>query len=217
MNRIIYASVFALLLGAGIAPVSAQSSDDLVRSLQQSQTRMRGFNASADNPEAAQDRAFIDSLRGETRSIGVEQRNEIVKVIEKNALPSVDIEIFFDFNSAAIAPGAVQSVTALGQALSDPRLKGSSFLIGGHTDGRGSNAANQVLSERRAASVKTFLVEIFGIDAKSLIVSGFGEEKLKVASNPEAGENRRVQVVNLSGIAQAGNNPIVNPKPEEIR
>ncbi len=205
MNRIVCVSIFALLLSTLSAPAFAQSSDELVRSLQPSKTKMRGFNSGAENPVATKDRAFIDGLRGKTRAIVVEERKKIIEVVEKNDLPSVDILIFFDFNSATIAPGSVKSVVALGQALSDVRLKGGNFLIGGHTDARGSDAYNQALSERRALSVKAYLVENFHLDPHTLIVAGFGEEKLKNTHDPEADENRRVQVVNLGSAKTARN------------
>lgn len=65
--------------------------------------------------------------------------------------------------------------------------------IEGHTDSRGSEATNQRLSEGRAASVRTYLIEA-GIDAGRLSSQGFGESKpLDKRENAEAWEkNRRV-------------------------
>lgn len=71
------------------------------------------------------------------------------------------------------------------------------FLVGGHTDAKGDNDYNQKLSERRAASVKRFLKQKFDISDDTLVAVGYGEEQLKNASDPEASENRRVQIVNL--------------------
>jgi outer membrane protein OmpA-like peptidoglycan-associated protein len=68
--------------------------------------------------------------------------------------PSVDLQIYFDFNSAAIAPQAVPQLTNLGYVLAKPELKGSLVTISGHTDAKGSDSYNQRLSERRAESVK---------------------------------------------------------------
>ena len=46
------------------------------------------------------------------------------------------------------------AVQHLGEALSDPQLKGSTFVVAGHTDGIGGEAYNQDLSERRADTIK---------------------------------------------------------------
>lgn len=86
----------------------------------------------------------------------------------------------------------------LGAALSDEKLKGSVFLVAGHTDAKGSDAYNLSLSDQRAKSVAEFLIENFHIDPKQLVAIGFGEEKLKNRENPLAAENRRVQVVNMA-------------------
>jgi outer membrane protein OmpA-like peptidoglycan-associated protein len=70
------------------------------------------------------------------------------------------------------------------------------FTIEGHTDNVGSEAHNQTLSEKRALSVKAYLVNA-GVDAKRLATQGFGSSH-PVASNDTAlgrSQNRRVEVV----------------------
>ena len=83
----------------------------------------------------------------------LEQRKELATIVTENDLPSVDMEVYFAWDSSAIEPSALQSLIALGQALSDIRLKGDTFLIAGHTDASGSVAYNQGLSERRAVLI----------------------------------------------------------------
>jgi outer membrane protein OmpA-like peptidoglycan-associated protein len=46
----------------------------------------------------------------------------------------------------------------LGRALSDPRLAGNTFLIAGHSDGRGSADCNVDLSQKRAEAVRLYLI-----------------------------------------------------------
>jgi len=65
--------------------------------------------------------------------------------------------VFFAYDSAALLPQASPKLITLGQALSDPELRGSSFLIAGHTDARGSDGYNLELSNARAEAVKRFL------------------------------------------------------------
>ena len=81
-----------------------------------------------------------------------------------------------------------------------PQIKG---IIEGHTDNRGGNAYNQKLSERRAQSVKNYLVNKFGIDATRLGVQGYGFSK-PVADNATAEgrqKNRRI-VANFGCVQQ---------------
>jgi len=94
-------------------------------------------------------------------------------------------------------------VQALGRALSSPDLKGSSFVVAGHTDAAGGDSYNQELSERRADSIKRYLVEKYSIAATDLVTVGYGKSKLKDPSQPMAEVNRRVQVVNMENKATA--------------
>jgi outer membrane protein OmpA-like peptidoglycan-associated protein len=71
-----------------------------------------------------------------------------------------------------------------------------SFGIEGHTDNVGGDAHNQSLSEKRAASVKAYLVTA-GVDAKRLTTQGFGATKPVASNDTELGrsQNRRVEIV----------------------
>ena len=74
------------------------------------------------------------------------------------------------------------------------------LTIEGHTDNTGTAPGNQALSERRAASVRQYLVDYFGIDGARLKSVGYGQTK-PVAPNdtPEGRQNnRRVELVNNS-------------------
>ena len=90
------------------------------------------------------------------------------------------------------------TVEALGKALTDPALKGNTFILAGHTDAKGKASYNQALSERRADAVKRFLIEKFGIPAATLVTAGYGSTHLKNTNDPFAAENRRVAVVNMA-------------------
>jgi outer membrane protein OmpA-like peptidoglycan-associated protein len=70
-------------------------------------------------------------------------------------------------------------------------------VIEGHTDSEGSAAKNQKLSQERAASVRAFIVDKFGIAANRLVAKGFGSSKPIASNKTEAGraENRRVIAV----------------------
>ena len=108
-----------------------------------------------------------------------------------------DVEIFFERNSSKLSQAGMASLKVLGQALSMGNLRDKTFVIAGHTDARGTAEYNQALSERRAETVRDVLVAVYGIDRATLIVAGFGFEKLKNPQNPLADANRRVQIINL--------------------
>jgi outer membrane protein OmpA-like peptidoglycan-associated protein len=141
---------------------------------------------------------FLQSVRGRpARSFSAAERDEIATVAQ--AKPNIDLEITFDYASANISQKSLRSVQALGRALTSPGLKGATFVVAGHTDAAGTDAYNQDLSERRADSIKRYLVEKFHIAGSDLVAVGYGKSKLKDPSRPLAEVNRRVQVVNMVG------------------
>jgi len=110
---------------------------------------------------------------------------------------SVDLSVPFAFDSAELTPQGSAALTALGTALKDPSLSTAKFRIAGHTDGKGADAYNQALSERRGEVARRFLVDRGGVDPARLSAIGFGPRQLYDAGNPAAAANRRVQVIRL--------------------
>lgn len=74
--------------------------------------------------------------------------------------------------------------------------------VSGHTDSKGSDSYNQLLSEERAASVVTYLAEM-GIDRSRMTSLGFGESKPVSDNDSDEGRelNRRVELRITAGIA----------------
>ena len=144
--------------------------------------------------------SLADKLRL-TRSPTFDNRDYVLA--SAPPLPTIDLEVYFDFNSAAITSVAEPQLDELGAALTDPRLKGATISIGGHTDGVGGDAFNKKLSERRAAMIKEYLVDNFHLAAANLRAIGYGKLRLKNKIDPNAPENRRVEVVNLAPQPQA--------------
>ncbi len=92
-------------------------------------------------------------------------------------LPVVLENIFFDLNEATLRPESyieLQRLTEFLQARPNVKIE-----IGGHTDTRGDDATNQVLSEERAKAVYDYLVKQ-GIDASRLTYKGYGETRPRV-------------------------------------
>jgi len=188
----------ALSMTAGLAFAGDNvSSDQIVRALQPKPlTRGLSVGTPQVDPAKAQEMNFVQSLRNrKTRSMSMGEREEIAQIAATK--PKIDLEIHFDFNSADISKESMPSVQALGDALSDPELRGSTFVVAGHTDGVGGDAFNQDLSERRADTIKHYLVNHYHIASGDLVTVGYGKTKLKNAADPNDGVNRRVQVVNM--------------------
>lgn len=185
----------AVMAGALAMPACAEepTPDQIVKALTTTKRVTRELSA----PANAADQHFIDGLRKRTtRSLSLDDRDKITAIAEQR--PSIDLEINFDFNSAAIGAVAMPVVTTLGQALTNTAIKGGTFILAGYTDAKGSDAYNEDLSIRRAQAVRQFLVDKYRLDAGTLIAVGFGKTHLKDASDPDGAENRRVQIINVT-------------------
>jgi outer membrane protein OmpA-like peptidoglycan-associated protein len=108
-------------------------------------------------------------------------------------------DVLFDTAQATLKPGAREKLARVsGILVTHPDLK---LEIEGHTDSVGSEPYNQGLSERRAESVRSYLVSQ-RIAAQTITTAGFGESR-PVATNATAAgrqQNRRVELV-VSGEA----------------
>lgn len=149
---------------------------------------------------SADDLAAVKRI-SRTRSLSSGDREQIAEIASKR--PSIDLQINFDFNSAALTAKAEPQLNSLGQALTSPELAGAIIMLGGHTDAKGSNDYNQSLSERRADTVKRFLIERYKIPAENLVAAGYGETRLKDRAHPYAAVNRRVEIINMAEKEQA--------------
>jgi len=195
-------------LSIGVARAAEDISEDqIIRALAPAKKPLtRGLSVGpqtqTDPAASAAEGQFVQKFRNRTtRSLSAAEREEIAAVVKDK--PKIDLEINFDYNSANISSKSLPSVQALGRALSNPDLKGSTFIVAGHTDAAGGDAYNQDLSERRADSIKQYLVDKFGIAGTDLVTVGYGKTKLKDPAHPLAEVNRRVQVANMDNKATA--------------
>ncbi len=101
--------------------------------------------------------------------------------------------IHFDTDSAKLRADSMPALNAVLGLIKNHA--GSRWIIAGHTDNQGSEEHNQPLSERRAASVITWL-KTHGVEEESLVPQGFGATR-PLADNATAGGralNRRVEI-----------------------
>lgn len=189
----------ALSMTAGLAVAGETVSADQILGALKPKPATRGLSAGSpqvDIAAQARETGFVNTLRNrKTRSLSLGERQEIAELAATK--PKIDLEIQFDYNSADISKGSTSAVQELGKALASPDLKGSTFVVSGHTDAIGAEAYNQELSERRADTIKKYLTEKYGIAGANLVTVGYGESKPKDANAPMDPANRRVQVVNM--------------------
>lgn len=102
--------------------------------------------------------------------------------------------VYFDANKTNITPTAAKTLDRNGMILKEnPNIK---VEIGGHTDGQGSEKANQMISEKRALSVKKYLMDKFNIAGDRLFVKGYGSTRPIAENKTQEGrsKNRRVEL-----------------------
>jgi outer membrane protein OmpA-like peptidoglycan-associated protein len=197
LKAITVCAALSMTAGLALAGENIVPADQIVHALQPKPlTRGLSVGPQADPTIKAKEVGFVQSVRGRnTRSLSMGERQEIAEIAATK--PKIDLEIQFDFNSAEIARASIPAVQELGKALSNPSLRGSTFMVAGHTDAIGSDSYNQDLSERRADTIKRYLIEKYGINGGDLVTVGYGKSRLKDAANPTDPINRRVEVVNL--------------------
>ena len=101
--------------------------------------------------------------------------------------------VYFNENKTNIDPVAAKALDSNGMILkNNPDIK---VEIGGHTDAVGPEIAKQKISEKRAESVKKYLMDKFNIPADRMMVKGYGSQK-PIADNKTSegrAKNRRVE------------------------
>lgn len=125
----------------------------------------------------------------------MEEKKEAAVAKEMFEKGRATVNIEFDTNKANIKPKYHEEIKKFADVMKNyPDLK---VVIEGHTDNMGGKAFNEKLSQRRAESVKKYLVDKFGIAADRLTAKGYGMSK-PIAGNKTAADrakNRRVEAV----------------------
>jgi len=102
-------------------------------------------------------------------------------------------DALFDFDKSNLRPDAVEALDNIVKKYKGTSLQSMSIV--GHTDSKGSDAYNQALSERRAASVREYLAAQ-GLDGSKISTSGRGESEPAATNDTAEGrqQNRRVSI-----------------------
>jgi OmpA-OmpF porin, OOP family len=129
-------------------------------------------------------------------SADVDARSLLIKQLMEEGR-AVTNDILFDVNSDVIKIESFAIVNQFGDALkNNPSLK---IKITGHTDSDGNAAANVVLSKKRAAAVKKYLLTNYGISDDRIQTDGKGAMQPVADNSTTAGKakNRRVEFVKI--------------------
>jgi len=129
------------------------------------------------------------------------QKTEVTRK-EDRLIVTMSDAVLFDLDSAALKAGSQSTLGKMADVMI--RYPDSDILVKGHTDSMGSEKHNQELSERRAKTVKNYLIDK-GVSAQRITAIGFGET-MPIAPNDSTEsrqKNRRVEVE-------------IKPRPEAI-
>src|SRR5213595_948432 len=102
----------------------------------------------------------------------------------------------FEYDSATLQASAINQLQKLGTLIQ--RNPKATFTVEGYTDSLGTPEYSLNLSQRRADSVKQYLVEAMGISPAQIETRGYGAAKFRASPNgsiEEQSPNRRVEVV----------------------
>jgi outer membrane protein OmpA-like peptidoglycan-associated protein len=130
---------------------------------------------------------------GRTRGLCVGTHSECNAGVDTRTKPAgnFDLVVNFEYNSDNLTSAAKTNLDEFAKALQDARLKSSSFVVEGHTDGRGGEEFNLGLSTRRADAVVKYLASR-GVSSGQLAARGFGKTR-PIAGDPLDPANRRVE------------------------
>lgn len=165
---------------------------------------------------SAQTRSIIQLDQATTRSIIVEQLQSgtvspvpiaptPLPTVAQPVLPSQPgsaqeatllMPVQFGFDSAVLTAQARTILDMVAEAMKDPMLRGSRFLLEGHADASGSWEYNQRLSQRRADAVAQYLM-VQGIEPHRLMILGYSWNRLLPGMSPTDARHRRVEIGRL--------------------
>jgi outer membrane protein OmpA-like peptidoglycan-associated protein len=144
----------------------------------------------------------IEDIGGKTQATAGKVQDLQVKETATEIRIELAADVLFDFDKATIKPEAATALHTVAEIIKD-KGTGRSVRIDGHTDGKGSDAYNQKLSERRADSVRQWLSQKEGLGQVKMTTQGFGATKPVAPNTKKDGsddpdgrqKNRRVEIV----------------------
>jgi outer membrane protein OmpA-like peptidoglycan-associated protein len=179
------------------ADAQAQQARALADQAARDKAAAEAARAAAESARAAAEAnaAKAEHEQAELRDQLRQQLNQILETRESARGLIVNLsDVLFDTGSANLKTGAREKLAKVAGILLSHR--GLKLQVEGHTDSVGSADYNQRLSENRADSVRTYLVEQ-GIAPNAIGTAGFGETMPVASNDTPAGrqQNRRVELI----------------------
>lgn len=126
---------------------------------------------------------------------GAAEAPKQMETVADHQVITLSADTYFDFNKYNLKPEGKAVLQQLAQQLNTRGAEIQKITVVGNTDSKGTDAYNQKLSERRAATVGNYLIEN-GVNPALIQAYGNGERN-PVASNATAegrAQNRRVDI-----------------------
>jgi outer membrane protein OmpA-like peptidoglycan-associated protein len=145
--------------------------------------------------------AFVNAVQAEVRAGGLPEISADSRIKDCSCPPCcqeemiISLNVRFDTGKAVISKKYNNDIKTVATFMKiDPSIK---VEIQGYTDNVGNDDYNQKLSEKRAKSVRQYLIDKFGIDGSRLKAIGYGKNKPIVSNDTEENrqKNRRVQAL----------------------
>jgi outer membrane protein OmpA-like peptidoglycan-associated protein len=148
-----------------------------------------GIGAAVGGISGNQIGAYMDRQEQELRAAMAQSEAASIQRTQNVLTATFKSEVMFDFDSSTLKPGAYQEMDRVARILN--KYPQTTIRVEGYTDSKGSEAYNQILSEKRAMAVKNALVQR-GVDPLRIQTVGYGESQ-PISSNDAV--NRRVSIV----------------------
>lgn len=151
-------------------------------------------SAMADNAEQqAQDASAQANAAGDQAKLASQDLADKAGATWDSLAAEGKLVYYFGFDNDSLSSETRESLDMVAKVL---KKTNASVTLNGHADERGTREYNLALSERRAKSVRDYLV-VQGVKSSKIEVVGFGEEKPAVAQSNESAwaKNRRVELV----------------------
>jgi outer membrane protein OmpA-like peptidoglycan-associated protein len=185
---------------ANAQSAAAKAQSDLANSQAASATALSAAQADADQSRSAAQQAQLAAQQAEADKAAMrtrlsEQLNSILQTRDsaRGLIVSMS-DVLFDTGRYSLKPGAREKLAKVaGILLAYPGLN---IEVGGYTDNVGGDDMNQRLSENRADSVRSYLVQQ-GVLANAVTAKGFGNSSPVASNDDSAGrqQNRRVELL----------------------
>jgi len=155
---------------------------------------LAGLETASDLEAAALRQQAADRIKA--KADGIALKRPLLSP-QLNRLPHVTLDIQFNPGTPVIRPESYRTLGRIADALTNPALMSSTFLVVGRTDSTGRREINLALSQRRAEAIRDALATTFKISAKRVFAVGLGEEQLQDADHPKAVVNQQALIVTL--------------------